>query len=427
MTTVIEVEAPPPEATPEECATAEENLSAARLIIRTKTPYFLPAILGMLFVEDASVPTIQTSAGLRVTYSPKFIATQDVLSTAGLLVHEVLHVWHEHFDPARAGERDPARVNRAQDRAINPPVVEAGYTLPPNGCWPKDLGMKDHLPWEEYYEKDKDGPGPGGCGAGACGGCAGGRGGDGDGGQEKGPTRSKAEVARIYKQVAENIQDAVDKGQRRIPGAWTKQAQLLLKPSRVPWQQRLAYAVRNAVAYRDGATSHRYDGPSRRQSGLGFGEGVPVLARLREEVPDVLVGLDTSGSMGQAETSQALDEVEAILAACGAEARFGVCDAEMHGGFVTVGSAREALGLLKGGGGTDFNPFFAAATAARPRPSVVVFFTDGCGPAPEAPPPYPVIWVYVGPHVARPAEWGQHVRVPFKDSDDVVLIEDGAA
>lgn len=422
--------APP---TPQDCALAEENLSAARLIIRARTPYFLPAILSMVFVEEPRVPTIGTTSRLRVAYNPAYIAKQDVEQTAGLLVHETLHVWHEHFDPVRAEGRDPARVNRAQDRAINPSVAEAGFKLPPDGCWPKDVGLKDGLAWEEYYEKDQDGDSKGGCAAGSCGGCASNPGEDepkdGDGPEASGADagRTKAEVARIYKEVAEGIQDAVDKNQGRIPGAWKKHANATLKPARVRWEDRLAYAVRAAVAYRDGATTHRYDRPSRRQSGLGFGEGVPVLPRLREEVPDVLVGLDTSGSMGGEETSQALDEVQGILNAVGGDVRFGVCDAEMHGAFQPVASAREALSMLKGGGGTNFNPFFEAATAARPQPSVVIFLTDGGGPAPAAPPPYPVVWVYVGPYVARAAVWGQHVRVPFTEGEDVSVIEDGGS
>lgn len=418
------------EPTPEQRAIVEENLSAARLIIRNRAPYFLRAILGMVFVEELRVPTIGTTARLRVAYNPHFIAKQDAELTAGLLVHETLHVWHNHFDPARSAGRDRGRVNRAQDRAMNPSILEAGFKLPQGGCFPKDVGLKDGLAWEEYYEKDQDGPSSGGCGAGACGGCAsnpspGEPDTDAPGAADE--SRTEAEVGRIYKEVAEAIQDAANKGIGRVPGAWAKQAQLALRPTRIDWLQRLAYSIRNAVAYRDGATMHGYDKPSRRQSGLGYGDGVPVLARMREEVPDVLIGLDTSGSMGQVETSQAISETESILTSLGATARFGVCDAEMHGAFTAVSTAQEALKMLKGGGGTDFNPFFEAATKASPRPSVVVFFTDGFGPAPAEPPPYPVIWVYVGPQVHRPVEWGQHVRVPYKDSDDAAAVEDGEA
>jgi predicted metal-dependent peptidase len=64
---------------------------------------------------------------------------------------------------------------------------------------------------------------------------------------------------------------------------------------------------------------------------------------------------------------------------------------------------REVVRHLKGGGGTDFVPVFEAAAHMRPRPEVLVFCTDGMGPAP-AEPPYPlrVIWLLVGPYKQRP-------------------------
>jgi predicted metal-dependent peptidase len=85
--------------------------------------------------------------------------------------------------------------------------------------------------------------------------------------------------------------------------------------------------------------------------------------------------------------------------------------------------AAKIASYLRGGGGTDFRPLFAAATgdtAARrghPAPRAVLVFTDGgaCVPA-EAPRGVEVLWV-TGPTAAtggnhrRPCAWGQHVEV----------------
>jgi predicted metal-dependent peptidase len=165
------------------------------------------------------------------------------------------------------------------------------------------------------------------------------------------------------------------------------------------------------VQWRSGAVDYRYDGPSRRQAGLGYGNGAPILPRLRRPVPRVAIALDTSGSMGGDELSAALNETQGILRAVGAEVTFLSCDAEVHA-LGQIHSVADALKLVKGGGGTDFRPVFAALEKKRERPDVLVFFTDGYGPAPARAPLWcSTVWVLVGRTVREPATWGTCIRV----------------
>ena len=64
---------------------------------------------------------------------------------------------------------------------------------------------------------------------------------------------------------------------------------------------------------------------------------------------------------------------------------------------------------IKGRGGTDFRPVFNYIKKKKLSPNVLVFFTDGYGPAPEKPPKsYIVIWVYPSSgHTKLP--WGIHL------------------
>ena len=65
-----------------------------------------------------------------------------------------------------------------------------------------------------------------------------------------------------------------------------------------------------------------------------------------------------------------------------------------------------------GRGGTDFRPALARAAKLQPRPSLVIYLTDGYGPAPNhAPLGMEVIWCLVGEQTKEPAQWGHTVRV----------------
>jgi predicted metal-dependent peptidase len=224
--------------------------------------------------------------------------------------------------------------------------------------------------------------------------------------------RSEAQMGRIRAQVARDIQRHMEqKGRGSMPGNWQRWADDFAKPPVVPWQQKIARIGRNAVAYRPGAVDFKYDRPSRRQGGLGFGIGKPILPRLRAPIPRVDVWVDTSGSMGTEELTEALRETRGIMLATGASVRFGVCDAEVHGAK-EVSRWQEIKDLLKGGGGTDFTPIFEYVEAnAGKKPDVMVVITDGDGGCNKPQPTgVKVIWLLVGKHARKPpANFGEMI------------------
>lgn len=228
--------------------------------------------------------------------------------------------------------------------------------------------------------------------------------------------RSEVEQHRIRKQVAEAIQQEAAKGRGNIPAGWVRWADTMIKPPQIPWQQKLAKVMRTFVAYRAGAVDRKYQFPSRRQAGIGYGPGKPTLAGLRAPVPNVAILADTSGSMGQAEGEAVVNESTGILKATGADVTFIACDAAVHS-FAKVRTPAELVKQIKGGGGTDFRPAFDAVDKIkRNRPEVVVFITDGGGPAPALPPAgMRVIWVLVGGHKCHPSfpngEFGEFIEV----------------
>ena len=62
-----------------------------------------------------------------------------------------------------------------------------------------------------------------------------------------------------------------------------------------------------------------------------------------------------------------------------------------------------------GGGGTSFTPVFEYIHDHLLTPNVLIYFTDGEGPAPENKPPYPVIWMLTKNGKA-PVPWGHAIN-----------------
>jgi predicted metal-dependent peptidase len=221
---------------------------------------------------------------------------------------------------------------------------------------------------------------------------------------EKG--RGERDIDRIMSEVARDIQEEDRKSRGSVPGMLRRWAESSLAPPKIPWQQKLAFAVRRACQFAAGAVTPRWSEPNRRQNAVGFGSHVPILPVLKRPVPHVAVIVDTSGSMGTGDLSACLRECGGVLAAVGAEVQFCACDATVNS-FQKVSDPNKIAELLKGGGGTDFRPPLKAVSEAKPKPEIVIFMTDGCGPAPKtAPRGMDVVWLLVGRSRQKPVAVG---------------------
>lgn len=140
--------------------------------------------------------------------------------------------------------------------------------------------------------------------------------------------------------------------------------------------------------------------PSRRFPDLlGIVPGTSVLGR-----PRVMAAIDTSASM----QPEALERISQELArlACHSEVTVVECDDEIRATY-RLGAP---LSCVRGRGRTDLRPPLATECVRRVRPDVVVYFTDGDGPAPERPPGIPVIWALT-PGGKKPASWGETIQL----------------
>lgn len=202
---------------------------------------------------------------------------------------------------------------------------------------------------------------------------------------------SKVQAEGIRKQVAIDYLHA-QKARGDQPGDALRWAKHITQPE-IAWEPLLARAVRRAVGWTSGRHNPTWTRPSRRQSS----HPDVLQPGWRRPLPNIAMVIDTSGSVDDRLLGKAMGEVEGALAAMGirgGNVTVLACDASV-GAVTRVRKATDAT--LVGGGGTDMRIGIAAASAQRPRPDLIVVFTDGCTPWPQqAPPGSPVIAAMLG-------------------------------
>jgi len=433
----------------------ETKLAAARTRLILDKP-FLGALvlrLPMVAADPKWCPTTATDAR-RFYFNAEYIASLSMDETQFMLAHEALHCALSHF--ARRQHRAKSRWDRACDYAINPLLLEEGLSPPANSLvndafkgmtaeeiYPCLDDASEEKPLDQHAydpdmeeqqqdsgerETDRSGTGqqpqdqesPDDRGQGS------GHernerpaqsprpsGSDGSATPEQTPdagqkprleerpeplTPEEQETLNVQWQqrLAGAAQQALQAGKLR--GSLARMIEHLLQPQ-LPWRMLLARYMTSAS--RD---DFSYSRPSRR-------EGDFILPKLRSDQINVVIAIDTSGSIRREEIDEFLSEVNAIKGQMRARVSLLACDAELASDCPWIYEPWEAFRLpdsLQGGGGTAFEPVFRWVGNETFAPDLLVYFTDADGTFPEKEPPYPVIWLVKG---RKSVPWGQRIQL----------------
>ena len=417
------------------------KLTAARTKLILDKP-FLGALvlrLPMVVADAAWCPTTGTDAK-NFYYNPAYIDSLTLAQTQFMLAHEALHCALSHF--ARRQHREIARWDMACDFAINPLLVADGLTPPYNAqimdeyegmtaeeIYPllKDNENEQTLD-QHLYDQDSQGNSGGenpDQGQGKKDNQTGGQqqetdknpsGKDRDERQQPGKggqqaedeqtatpppplTNEERETLEIQWQqrLAGAAQQAMQAG--KMDGAMARMVDHLLQP-RLPWRMLLSQYM-TAVARDD----FSYMRPSRR------GQDDAILPSLHSAQLDVVIALDTSGSIKSAEIEEFLSEVSALKGQMRARISLIPCDAIIAPGAPWVFEPWEEIWYedsIHGGGGTDFRPVFQWLDEQTFKPDLLVYFTDAEGIFPELEPHFPVLWLVKG---KQKTPWGQRIQL----------------
>lgn len=422
--------------------TPEEKMARARVLVSRDAPYISSVLYGLVPYPVPGMRTMSTTEHMVLLYDPEWILTLSDDILAGIIFHECMHVLRDHikrFIDALAGD-EAFMANVAMDIAINPDIINAGWKLTPDALMPEMYGLPQGKTAEWYFielrklkqqpqkgkGKGKDGKGgeekegegegegegkqPGVC-SGCCGGIAGNKGKSGEK-EDKADAetgRSDAEQKLIIRATAEAIRKHAQQGRGRMPQSLIELAKALDEPPKVDWRCALAQVIRKATGR---LKSGGQDFSLRRPSKRSYTRGI-LRPGLIQQLPEICIIRDTSGSMGQEQINAATRESIGIIQATGVDTIWFI-DADAEVAFkkrVRIPELKELP--VHGRGGTDFHPAIKALDTLKPRPDLTVYVTDGDGYAPPNPPKdMEFIWCVVPSYYKRrPAKWGHLVVV----------------
>ena len=390
----------------------EVKLAAARTRLILDKPFLgaLALRLPMVAADPAWCPTTSTDAR-SFYYNPEYIAALSMEQAQFVLANQALHCALLHF--ARRGHRNLFRWNIACDHAINPLLVKDGL-LPPPGTVVLDsfAGMTAEEIYPSIAENNSDEPmeqpkhdgdGSGDKKEESDSGDAPDE--DASGGEAAygaGPPKplTAAEQDSLATQWQQRLAGAAQQAQQagKLGGLLGRMVGELMQP-KLPWRLLLArYLTQYA---RD---DYSYMRPSRR-------EGEMILPSLRSSQADMMVVLDTSGSVSAAEIDEFISEINAIKGQMRARVLLHACDSELAIDGPWLFEPWDEFKVpekIAGGGGTDFRPVFDWITQQVREPDLLLYFTDAMGEFPKIEATFPVIWLVKG---KATVPWGQRIQL----------------
>lgn len=364
--------------------------------------------LAALFTNDK--PTAATDGSVLII-NPDWFFKMPLQERMFVVGHEILHCVFNHCGIARQwqvtgkvkfndGKELPYEhpvMNMAMDYVINDILVESNVgKFPKDGCWDKSIGTAKDSFLDVYKKIYDDNKGKGSKGF--------------DDllapGASQGKDPGQAQQARSQTEWDTAVAAAAHaaKLQGKLPAGLERLFGDILTPE-VTWQDH----IRSFFARKVGAGAYDWRKPDRRM----IQRDIYVPARSGNGARDVVLVVDTSGSIGQKELDRFFAEMSGIISDVRPQTLHVVwCDAKVH--KVDEISDTSEIGSLKpkGGGGTDFCPAFEWVADNVPQPDALVYLTDGLGSFPAHAPDYPVLWGDIYGRVQYP--FGDVVKVEIK-------------
>ncbi|MCP4114581.1 MAG: hypothetical protein GY737_04125 [Desulfobacteraceae bacterium] len=402
---------------------AHTKILKARTALVLNHPFFASLALRLTVKEDPSCETAWTD-GRVFAYNPDYVNILPSDKLLGLAAHTVMHPACNHH--TRRNDRDPDLWNRACDYAINPILLEAGLTLPDGFLFDEQYKGKsadavyeslvaqksDNQEKKDAPDQEKDDktdtdleeeeeapvkakPGKEEKDSQASDDSDDATGDPGKSGEIRDMTPPDADQSDDHETDWDEalIQAATNaRGMGKLPAGLDLFIQERVNP-KLCWQELLSRFIETSAR-----SDYSWVTPNRRYVHQGL-----YLPSLRNnELADIVIAVDTSGSIQATETDQFAAELSAIMENNPATIHLIYCDMAVTG-YQRLERADLPVTIRpKGGGGTDFRPAFDLMAKQNIDPACFIYLTDlECKTFPKAP-AYPVLWVRTGEGSVQP-------------------------
>jgi predicted metal-dependent peptidase len=394
--------------------TAEQRLSKAVVDIMGSPKYV--ALAGVLMIGNRSVgDKVKTACtnGRDELYGRGFIETLSDAELRFLVLHECYHKLYRHLTTWRhLYDKNAQLANAACDYVINIKLTDDnkdGFAVMPKvGLLDAKYRGMDSAQVYKLLEDEQQDSGQGGGGGGS---------GDGEGSGAPSGTGlddhdwegAQEMTAEQTKELARDIDEAIRQGALaagKLGSGGDRMFDDLLE-TKIDWREALREFISTTCTGSDYSTWRR---PNRRfvSSGYYMPSGVS------EQVGELVIAIDTSGSIGGRELSKFLGEVKGICDQVRPDVvRLLYWDTEVCADEKYVGTEVEnIMSSTKpaGGGGTTVECVPAYMTQHGVKPQAVVVLTDGYLGGSWGTWACPVLWCIVGNRNARP-DVGKYVHV----------------
>ena len=339
-------------------------------------------MMGNTEVVDSKI-TAYTD-GVNKRYGREFLKTvcPDQATVNGLVLHENLHIALRHMiHNIDLFKEDRQLANMAADYVVNDIIMNLKdknlATLPEGGCYdPKYHNMNMREVYRLLKQEQEESGGGGGEGEG--------NEGEGSGGGEyqfdEHDTEGQQEDGKDFADRAKELDALVDRALREgallagrlgidLPRAITE----ILEPQ-INWRNELADFVTASCRGNDEYTWRKFN---RRQ----IANDIYLPTVEDETIGEVVVPIDTSGSIGQAQLNEFASELVSIAEAVQPERiRILWWDTMVHGEQIFGPEEFDQIGSLlkpKGGGGTRVSCVSEYINKHQIKADCVVVFTDG--------------------------------------------------